>query len=162
MWIPVILHINNKPTLFKINKNDTIKGLKKQIRNSFNIYDRDFDLSANKNFLNIEDSIADCNIVANTTIFVIYDIVYGAYIFLNLNNKIERVNVLFDEEKKEITTKIRDIKNYAEILMKCKVNLYIYQNKEKIKLSDLNLSLNQIGIKNSDKPLISNMIFIEN
>lgn len=162
MWIPVILHINNKSIIFNINKKDKIKDLKQKIKDSFDINSNNFYLSANKNFLNIENRVNDYEIKANTSIFVIYNIIYGAYIFLNLNNKIERVNVLLDNENKEIITKIKEIKNYAEILTHSKVKLFIYKNNEKINLSDLNLSLNQVGIKNLDKPLINNMIFVEN
>lgn len=157
-----MLQINNKSEVYQVRYDETIMELKKRISTDFNINDDNrFYLTTNTKYLYTDKTIKNSGIKHNSIIFVIYKLGFGGYLFLNIKGNIERINVSMDHTGKEITTGVKEIKNYIKQLLDTDINIIIYRDKERIVIKDMNLSLDDLGIKNSEKPLEENMIFIE-
>ncbi|VVU95546.1 hypothetical protein CPAV1605_1298 [seawater metagenome] len=163
MWIQIIIHINNKSEKYQVRYDEKIENIKKRICKDFDVDDDNlFYLATNTKYLQVDNTVKESGLKQNSNMYVIYKLGFGGYLFLNIKGKIERINVSLDHSGKEIITKISEIKKFVKQLINDEFNLVVYRDQKELVLNNLEMTLNDIGIKNAEKPLEENMIFIQN
>ena len=145
MYIQINLLILDKYVKIRVNHDDNIDCIKEQVAKKYNIY-QNFDLLLNNK------KIQKIHLVKNDDIIKL--VFKTGYIFVESNNKIERIKITLDNMN-NINEKIADLKTYLDKLY----DNYVLKFNNKILNEDFNnQTLNQIGIKLSLEQNIYNTI----